>query len=348
MAQEIVSPQTLWQEYPLSATAQNTVSTKRCALFDILNGNDDRLVVVIGPCSIHDPIAAIEYAKKLRHLIDQHQDHLCILMRAYFEKPRTITGWKGLIDDPDLNGSHNIQKGLKIARKLLIDINEIGVATGSEILNPLSAPYFSDLLSWSVVGARTVESQVHRELAASLPMPIGFKNSTGGNINVAMDGMQAASRPHQYLTINENGQLISAKTQGNPYTHLVLRGSHKGANIDIETTKNTAQLLKSRHLCERFMIDCSHGNSQKDPHRQLNVINTLCDRIASNTIAPFGVMIESNLVGGRQQLAQANTLTYGQSITDACISFEETIIAIEKLSHAVTKSAAKHPENVLN
>lgn len=339
----VSTPEQLRNTLRITKAATSTVHSARSDLYDILNGNDKRLVVIIGPCSIHDADAAIEYATRLQTQIHQYRSTLCIIMRTYMEKPRTIMGWKGLINDPDLNAQFDMQKGLSIARSLLIEINSLGVPTGSEILNPLTVPYLVDLLSWSVVGARTAESQVHRELASNLPMAVGIKNSTSGNIAVAMDGIQAANHPHYFLGTNSAGQLSVIQSPGNPYCHIVLRGSHAQPNFDTMTFSETLNTLKSRGLCEQIMIDCSHGNSQKEPANQMQVIEKLSQRIATNQCAPFGVMIESNLVSGKQHLSRANKLTYGQSITDACIGWEETTTALAQLHDAMIRARVQQP-----
>ena len=333
----LISPVLLIGELPLNHKVANLIYNTRSLAQAIIQGKDDRLLVVVGPCSIHDPKAAIEYAHRLKACIDQYTNELCIVMRVYFEKPRTTIGWKGLINDPTLDGSFNINQGLRIARCLLLEINQIGVPTGSEFLDTIIPQYVSDLTSWAAIGARTTESQTHRELASGLSMPIGFKNGTTGNIQIAVDAVLAASHPHHFLGVSKQGIAAIISTKGNPNSHVILRGSTQGPNYDSQSIEKTATQLKAIHLPPRAMVDCSHGNSNKDHKKQIEVVDSLCDQMCQGSFYLFGVMIESNLVGDKQILETQKPLTYGQSITDACISWEDTKIALNKLAEAVIK-----------
>lgn len=335
----LITPEELQRTLPITQSCIDTVARTREQFKAILNGDDGRLVVILGPCSIHDSKSAYAYAEKLQKKIQRYQNTLCIIMRTYFEKARTTVGWKGLIYDPDLNHSFSIDKGLHQARSLLLDINSLGVPTGMEILNPLTAPYFSDLVSWAVIGARTAESQIHRELASHLTMPVGFKNSTNGDVRVAIDGIQAARQPHYFLSPNFSGKMAIIHSTGNAYGHVVLRGSQHQPNYDEKTVQETAAALNDLDLIPRIMIDCSHGNSQKNHTQQLPVLQTLLQRIENGDDYIFGVMLESHLVAGKQAWIPNQSLRYGQSITDACIGWEETEIALEQLHEAAQKCA---------
>ena len=338
----IMTPQQLIAQHPLSDAAKQTVINARQAIANILDDKDNRLLVVVGPCSIHDPFSALDYAKRLKTCIQKYKETLCIVMRTYFEKPRTQVGWKGFINDPDLNMQYNIPKGLSLARSLLCTINELGVPAGTELLNPLTTPYLMDLLSWSVIGARTVESQLHRELASSLPTPVGFKNSTSGNRLVAMDAMMVAANPHHFLGTDLTGDINTVSSSGNRHTHIILRGSQTQPNYTCDVFDETQLTLISHGLNPKIMIDCSHGNSQKNPDKQSAIVAHLANRIENNTQSPFGIMLESYLVSGKQALSNNTALTYGQSVTDPCISWEATEKALDQLSRAVTASRKKH------
>lgn len=327
----LISPGLLIDETPLSEKAAALIAETRESIQAILNQEDDRLLVVIGPCSIHDPNAAIDYAKKLKNLIEQYKDRLCIVMRVYFEKPRTTVGWKGLINDPKLDGSFDINQGLRTARQLLLKINDLGVPTGSEFLDTIIPQYISDLTSWAAIGARTTESQIHRELSSGLSMPVGFKNGTRGSIDIAVDAICAAKQPHHFLGVSKQGIAAIVSTEGNPNCHIILRGSTSGPNYDPEHIKKTETLLAARHIPERIMVDCSHGNSSKDYKKQKEVIASICDQKNNGNRSIFGLMIESNLVEGNQSLIPEKDLTYGQSITDACIGWDETETVLKKL-----------------
>lgn len=331
----LILPAILIKKFPITETVASTVSIARLAAKNIIHGRDDRLLVILGPCSIHDSKATKEYAHRLKYSIDNYANELCIIMRVYFEKPRTTVGWKGLINDPLLDGSFHINQGLRIARRLLLDINQIGVPTGSEFLDTIIPQYIADLTSWSAIGARTTESQVHRELASGLSMPIGFKNGTTGNVQIAIDAVLAAQHPHHFLGVSKNGTAAIISTKGNSDSHVILRGSTRKTNYDFQSIKATVTKLKSAYLLPSVMIDCSHGNSSKNHKNQMRVIETLHDQISHGSASILGVMIESNLIEGKQSLEPGKILTYGKSITDACISWEDTEIALKKLAEAV-------------
>jgi len=308
------------------------VADARRTIEAILDGRDRRLLVVVGPCSIHDPKAALDYAGRLRQLADLVRDRIFIVMRVYFEKPRTVVGWKGLINDPDLDNSYHINKGLRLARQLLADLAEMGLPAGTEFLDTTLGQFYTDLVSWGAIGARTAESQVHRELASGLSMPVGIKNRTDGNVQVAVEAILAARQRHLFPSLTKEGAPAILETTGNPYCHLVLRGGTlSGPNFGRDAVAAALAELRAANLPEVLMIDCSHGNSEKRPERQLAVIaDVLAQRLAGNG-ALVALMIESNLKGGRQELG-AGPLTYGQSITDACLEFAETSRAIEDLA----------------
>ena len=331
---KLAPPSQLRREYPIDERASQTVLEARGAIHRILHGADDRLLVVVGPCSIHDPEAAREYA---RRLVDQRLrlgDRLEIVMRVYFEKPRTTVGWKGLINDPDLDGSFDINKGLRAARALLLHINQAGVPAGSEFLDMISPQYISDLVSWGAIGARTTESQVHRELASGLSCPVGFKNGTGGNLRIAFDAVAAASHPHHFLGVTKQGQSAIVATEGNDDCHVILRGG-KQPNYDRSSVEAASREAEAVGLPCRLMIDASHGNSQKLPDNQRIVVDDLGEQIAAGDRRIFGVMIESHLVGGTQRHAPGQQLTYGQSITDACLGWDATVELLTTLASAV-------------
>jgi 3-deoxy-7-phosphoheptulonate synthase len=308
-----------------------------------LHGQDQRLLVVIGPCSIHDPAAAIDYARRLKPLREKYADTLEIVMRVYFEKPRTTVGWKGLINDPYLDESFRIDEGLRIARQLLIEINRLGLPAGSEFLDVISPQYIGDLISWGAIGARTTESQVHRELASGLSAPIGFKNGTDGNIKIATDAIQAAARGHHFLSVHKNGQVAIVQTNGNPDCHVILRGG-KAPNYDAASVAAAVKDLEAAKLPARLMVDCSHANSSKQHQKQLDVARDIANQITAGSRSVFGVMIESHIEAGAQKFTPGQDdmgqLTYGQSITDACLGWEDSLQALEVLSQAV--HAAHH------
>ncbi len=331
---ELVTPEELAREYACSDRASETVSDARRALQRILHGQDDRLIVVIGPCSIHDTGAALDYARRLKLQRDRLRGELEIVMRVYFEKPRTTVGWKGLINDPDLDGSFNINKGLRVARKLLGDINELGLPAGCEFLDMVTPQYITEFVSWGAIGARTTESQVHRELASGLSCPVGFKNGTDGNVRIAIDAVQAASHAHHFLAVTKQGRSAIAATRGNPDCHVILRGG-KTPNYDAVSVDAVSVQLTAAKLPNRMMIDVSHGNSSKRPENQPIVAADIAQRIERGEDRIAGLMVESHLQAGRQDLRPGCALTYGQSITDACIDWETSVGVLEQLARAV-------------
>jgi len=322
------------EELPITEQGAVTVTKARREISEILSGQDQRLLVIAGPCSIHDSAAALDYADRLKKEAEHFADDLLVIMRVYFEKPRTTVGWKGLINDPDLNGKYNINKGLRIARSLLLDLANIGVPAGSEFLDTITPQFTADLISWGAIGARTSESQVHRELASGLSMPVGFKNSTGGSIQIAIDGVRAARHPHHFLGVSHQGIAAVISTSGNDSCHLILRGSNVGPNFDRTVVQDTAQALRDADLPHRVLIDCSHGNSQKDYRRQPEVCADVSAQITSGSGDICGVMMESHLVEGRQDISPDIPLTYGQSVTDACVDWKTTVPMLEALALA--------------
>jgi 3-deoxy-7-phosphoheptulonate synthase len=331
----LLPPAILLEELPLSERGSAVVTRTREEVARILKEQDDRLVVIVGPCSIHDPSAALDYARRLKAVAAELRDALCIVMRVYFEKPRTTVGWKGLINDPHLDGSFVINEGLRRARRLLVDLAELGLPAGCEFLDPISPQFTTDLVSWGAIGARTTESQVHRELASGLSMPIGFKNGTDGGVQIAIDAVRSAAHPHNFLGVTEQGLCAIVATRGNPDCHVILRGGASGPNYDAVSVQKTADALRAAGLPARIMIDTSHGNSSKDHRRQSQVAQDIAEQVSVGEAAIFGVMIESFLVEGRQDLVQPSTLAYGQSITDACISWEATKPVLDELAAAV-------------
>ena len=337
---ELSTPEQVMREFPRTETASDTVTGARTALHDILHGTDDRLAVVIGPCSIHDPVAAMDYARRLAEIRPYLADRLEIIMRVYFEKPRTTVGWKGLINDPDLDGSFEIDKGLRIARNLLLDINDLGVPAGSEFLDMTTPQYFADLVSWGAIGARTTESQVHRELASGLSCAVGFKNGTDGNVKIALDAVLSASQPHHFLAVTKTGRAAIAETAGNEDCHIILRGG-KSTNYDAASVEDAAKASEKAGIAPRIMIDASHANSSKKPENQPIVVDDIARQLEAGDTRIMGVMVESNLVAGRQDLVEGQTLTYGQSITDGCIDWDTTVDVLERLAAAVEARRAK-------
>ena len=332
---EIITPAALHAEFPMTDRAAETVVRTRSAIQGIIHGKDDRLLVVTGPCSIHDPTAAREYAERLSGPCEALRQDLLVVMRVYFEKPRTTIGWKGLINDPDLDGSFDINKGLRMARELLVALNDSGVPAGVEFLDILTPQYLADLVSWGAIGARTTESQVHRELASGLSCPVGFKNGTDGNLKVAIDAVRAARHPHCFLSFTQNAQSAIFATSGNADTHIILRGGNGAPNYDAASVEGAARYLNEAGLDERLMIDFSHANSRKHYERQREVCDDICTQIASGQHRVGGVMIESHLEAGRQDAIDGQPLTYGQSITDACIAWDDTTEMLEELASAV-------------
>ena len=334
-------PEHLIRFFPIQGSAvEAQIAETRARLRQILHGRSDRLLVVMGPCSIHDPLAALEYAKKLSEQRKRHTGELEVLMRVYFEKPRTTVGWKGLINDPYLNGSFRINEGLRIARDLLVRINQAGVPAGCEFLDVISPQYIGDLVSWGAIGARTTESQVHRELASGLSAPVGFKNGTDGNVKIAVDALLAARQKHHFLSVHKSGQVAIVETRGNDDCHIILRGG-KNPNYDAASVQAACEQLGRAGLAERLMIDCSHANAAKDYRRQAEVAAEIGRQIASGERRIIGVMVESHLVEGRQDLEPGKPLLFGQSITDACLGWDDSVRLLEGLAEAV-RTGRKH------
>ncbi|VAW80977.1 2-keto-3-deoxy-D-arabino-heptulosonate-7-phosphate synthase I alpha [hydrothermal vent metagenome] len=337
---EVVPYAELQAEFPITETAAKTTSETRGAIHNILRSTDDRMLVIVGPCSIHDPEAALEYARLLKPVQERLSEDLLVVMRVYFEKPRTTVGWKGLINDPDLDGSFHINKGLRLARKLLLDINATGVPAATEYLDLMSPQYVSDLISWGAIGARTAESQVHRELASGLSCAVGFKNGTDGTLKIAIDAMRSASQAHHFLALTKAGHAAIFSTTGNEDSHIILRGG-KAPNYDAASVTAAVEQLESTGLDARLMIDFSHGNSSKQFQRQLNVGNDVAAQLAAGDSRIMGAMIESHLKEGRQDCELSSTLEYGKSITDACISWDDTVPLLEKLAAAVCQRRSR-------
>jgi 3-deoxy-7-phosphoheptulonate synthase len=335
-ARPLLSPAILEEDLPLGETGAALVQNGRNALSSILLGRDDRLVAVVGPCSIHDPKAALEYAQKLKPVADRLASELLVVMRVYFEKPRTTVGWKGLINDPRLDGSFQVNTGLRLARQLMLDVTASGLPIGTEFLDTTLGQYYADLVSWAAIGARTTKSQIHRELASGLSMPVGFKNRTDGDLQVAVDAIVSARHPHCFPSLTREGAPAVLATTGNPECHLVLRGgTRSGPNFDAQHIAQAVELLTHARAVPVVMVDCSHGNSGKKHDHQPAVASDVAAQIAGGSRAIFGVMLESNLIGGAQKHEAGQTLRYGQSITDACLSFGESIPVLEKLAAAV-------------
>lgn len=332
----LLAPAILIEEIPLSEAAISVVEKGRTESAAILNGQDDRLIAVVGPCSIHDPKAAIEYAQQLKPLADKFQQDLQVIMRVYFEKPRTVVGWKGLLNDPDLDGSFHINKGLRIGRQLLADICELGLPTGAEFLDTIFPQFIADAIAWSAIGARTTESQIHRELASGLSMPVGFKNGTGGNYQMAIDAVRSARASHWFPSVTKQGVSAIFQTTGNDSAHIILRGGSRTCpNYDADSIAPILNKLTASELPAKLIVDCSHANSNKDHKRQAIVAESLAEQIARGQHGIAGVMLESHLVEGRQDYKPDGSNTYGQSITDACINIAETETILEKLAVAV-------------
>jgi 3-deoxy-7-phosphoheptulonate synthase len=331
----LIPPAILLEEIPISERASNVVSDARTSIANVIAGTDRRLVVVVGPCSIHDTTAAFEYAQRLKTIADRLSDSLIVVMRTYFEKPRTSVGWKGLINDPDLDESFHINKGLRLARRLLLDVNDLGLPTGSEFLDTQIPQHIADLTSWVAIGARTAESQVHRELASGLSMPVGFKNSTDGSTQIAVDAVLTARSPHWFPSVTKQGVSAIFQTVGNDACHVILRGGTRtGPNYDAEHIAKVCARLAAKGLHERVMVDCSHGNSHKEHQRQADVAAAIAGQIASGSQLIFGAMLESHLVEGRQDYVPGQPSVYGQSITDACLSLSQTEPLLELLAQA--------------
>ncbi|ASJ41034.1 3-deoxy-7-phosphoheptulonate synthase AroG [Vibrio vulnificus] len=337
---ELLPPVAVLEKYPATETASSTTFQSRNDIHNILIGKDDRLLVIVGPCSIHDPVAAVEYGKRLKTLRDELKGDLEIVMRVYFEKPRTTVGWKGLINDPYLNDTYKLNDGLRMGRKLLLDLTDMGLPTASEFLDMITPQYVADLISWGAIGARTTESQVHRELASGLSCPVGFKNGTDGNIKIASDAIRSASASHHFLSVTKYGHSAIVETAGNPDCHIILRGG-KEPNYSAAHVSAVKEELATSGLPQKVMIDFSHANSSKQYKRQMLVADDVSEQLAAGEEAIFGVMIESHLVEGRQDLVEGKAATYGQSITDACIGWEDTETVLRQLANAVAARRAK-------
>ena len=331
----LIPPAILMEELPVGDTETKLISDARQEIARIVTGEDDRLVVVVGPCSIHDPEAGLEYAARLKPVAQALSADLKIVMRTYFEKPRTTVGWKGLINDPKLDGSFSINQGLRVARKFLLDVVELGMPTGTEFLDPISPQFMADLVAWGAIGARTTESQVHRELASGLSMPVGFKNGTSGNVQIAVDAVRSSAEPHRFLSVTKQGLAAIVATRGNKHCHVILRGGRSGPNYSQESVAEAAEALIKASLRPAVMVDCSHANSQKDHKNQVKVAEALALQVSGGSRGVFGVMIESNLVEGRQDVTSGQSLTRGQSITDACLGFDQTLPVLDRLASAV-------------
>lgn len=344
--QDVVAPIQVHEEIPMTKAAADTILHTRASIHDILIGEDDRLLVIIGPCSIHDPKAAVEYAQQLKGMIDQLQDDLVIVMRVYFEKPRTTVGWKGLINDPDLNSSFNINKGLRMARQLLLDVNNLGVPAATEYLDLITPQYVSDLISWGAIGARTTESQVHRELASGLSCPVGFKNATDGGIKIAIDAINAAMSPHHFLSLTKEGRSAIFSTRGNEDAHIILRGGNSRPNYDEVSVEQVAEGLQKEGLRPSIMIDFSHANSLKKYQRQMLVAQDVASQIRQGDSRIIGAMVESHLVAGRQDIEDDKPLVYGQSITDACLGWDDSVKLLNELAGAVQRRRAAKQSKV--
>ncbi len=343
----LITPNEVMREFAATESAVTTVTTARNALHNIVHGHDDRLAVVIGPCSIHDAAAAMDYARRLSRLREKLHDELEIVMRVYFAKPRTTVGWKGLISDPDLDGSFRIDDGLRIARKLLLDVNTLGLPVGCEYLDIVAPQYVSDLVAWGAIGARTTESQVHRELASGLSCPIGFKNGTDGKVKIAIDAVKASSQPHHFLAVTKEGRSAIASTTGNQDCHVILRGG-EWPNYDAANVAGVCGEMKKAGLNASVMIDASHANSGYDPENQPMVVDAVAKQVESGNRCIIGVMIESHLVGGRQDLVPGKPLRYGQSITDGCIDWNTSVEVLERLAEAVRVRRARNVETKID
>ncbi len=332
----LLPPAILMEEIPASETACRVVEQGRREVAAILRGDDDRLLVVVGPCSIHDPRAGLEYAKRLRTAMEEYRRELCIVMRVYFEKPRTIVGWKGLINDPHLDDSYAINEGLRIARRFLLDVTQLGLPAGTEFLDPITPQFVADLVSWGAIGARTVESQVHRELASGLSMPVGFKNGTGGTVQIAVDAIRSSAHPHHFLSVTKQGVAAIVATAGNPECHLILRGGSSGPNYSAAHVNEAVAMLNKHSLYPRVMVDCSHANSSKNHEKQVVALQSVIEQLEAGR-SVFGIMLESFLLDGRQDPKPGCELEFGKSITDACMSWERTEPLFASLAAAVRK-----------
>ncbi|MGY0616137.1 3-deoxy-7-phosphoheptulonate synthase [Vibrio sp. FJH11] len=329
------TPAELGSIYPITDDVADRIANSRRQIEKILTGEDNRLLAIVGPCSVHDTEAAIDYATRLSEIQDKYKDELFIVMRTYFEKPRTVVGWKGLITDPNLDGSYALEAGLHKARKLLLDINKLGLATATEFLDMITGQYIADLITWGAIGARTTESQIHREMASALSCPVGFKNGTNGNVKIAIDAIRASKASHYFYSPDKNGRMTVYRTSGNPYGHIILRGGEKGPNFDEASVKQACDALAEFDLPQRLVVDFSHANCQKQHRKQIDVARDICNQIKSGSTRIAGIMAESFIVEGNQPMTDINNLTYGQSITDPCLSWDDTVTMLDMLADAV-------------
>ena len=336
---EVSTPESVIHEFPRTGAATRVVSGARRAVHSVLSGSDDRLVVIIGPCSIHDPVAALDYAARLAEARQRFRGSLEVIMRVYFEKPRTTVGWKGLINDPGLDGSFDIDRGLRVARSLLLEINNLGLPAACEFLDMSTPQYIADLVAWAAIGARTTESQIHRELASGLSCPVGFKNGTDGNVKIAIDAVKSASRPHQFMAVTKSGRSAIASTSGNEDCHIILRGG-KAPNYNAASVEEACAAAQRAGLAPQVMIDASHANSRKDPANQPQVVEDVARQIEAGDRRIMGMMVESNLVAGRQDCVTGQPLVYGQSITDGCIGWDASLAVLERLVEAIDRRRA--------
>lgn len=339
-ARPLITPWVLAEELPLTATRAQSIAAARATLENVLQGRDERVLAIVGPCSVHDPDALLDFARQFQAVCAPLADAIVPVLRVYFEKPRTVMGWKGLINDPDLDGSFHINRGLHLARKVLLGVADLGLPAASEFLDTTFGQYYADLVSFGAIGARTVESQIHRELASGLSMPVGFKNGTNGQIDVAIDAIRSARHSHWFPSLTKEGTPAILQSTGNPHGYLILRGGgQSGPNYHAKDVQDAAVALAKENLAPSLIVDCSHGNSEKDPRRQAQVISSLCDQIEQGQRAIRGVMLESHLLGGSQPVVAGQSLSYGQSITDACLSLQETEPLLQLLAAAVRKTA---------
>ncbi|AXY01026.1 3-deoxy-7-phosphoheptulonate synthase [Vibrio alfacsensis] len=332
------TPAELGSTHPITDDVADRIATSRRQIENILTGEDDRILAIVGPCSVHDTEAAIDYATRLSKIQDKYKNELFIVMRTYFEKPRTVVGWKGLITDPNLDGSYALEAGLHKARKLLLDINKLGLATATEFLDMITGQYIADLITWGAIGARTTESQIHREMASALSCPVGFKNGTNGNVKIAIDAIRASQASHYFYSPDKNGRMTVYRTSGNPYGHIILRGGEKGPNFDEASVKQACDALAEFDLPQRLIVDFSHANCQKQHRKQIDVAKDICDQIKSGSTQIAGIMAESFIIEGNQPMTDINNLTYGQSITDPCLGWDDTVTMLDMLAEAVKSS----------
>lgn len=335
------TPAELVQAHPLTDDVAERIEQSRRQIEAILAGQDNRLLAIVGPCSVHDTEAALDYARRLSAIQDKYKDELFIVMRTYFEKPRTVVGWKGLITDPNLDGSYALETGLNKARKLLLDINKLGLATATEFLDMITGQYIADLITWGAIGARTTESQIHREMASALSCPVGFKNGTNGNVKIAIDAIRASKASHYFYSPDKNGRMTVYRTSGNPYGHVILRGGDKGPNFDSDSVADACAQLSSFDLPQKLVVDFSHANCQKQHRKQLEVAEDICQQIRSGSDAVAGIMAESFILEGNQPMSDITSLTYGQSITDPCLSWEHTVEMLDMLAEAIKTRSDK-------